>query len=217
MDLNLVQKFSVWILPVLFAITVHEAAHGYAARFFGDHTAAKLGRLSLNPLKHIDLVGTVALPIATFFLGGFVFGWAKPVPVNARNLRNPRQDMIWVALAGPGSNLLMAVFWTLVMALGHGLAGQGAGDFALPLVLMGQAGIFINLLLMLFNLLPIPPLDGGRVLLSLLPPPLAAQVVRVEPFGILILLALMFTGVLWTVLGPVMGAMTQWFMGFVLP
>ncbi len=217
MDFNLIQKFSIWILPVLFAITVHEAAHGYAARFFGDHTAASLGRLSLNPFKHIDPIGTVALPIATFFLGGFVFGWAKPVPVDMRNLRNPRFDMAWVAMAGPASNFAMAVFWLLMMALGQWLAGQGVGDWALPLVLMGQAGIFINLLLMLFNLLPIPPLDGGRVLVSFLPQNLALMVSKVEPFGFVLLLALMFSGVLWTVLGPILNGMTQWMMGFVLP
>ncbi len=217
MDFNLIQKFSIWVLPVLFAITVHEAAHGYAARFFGDSTAASLGRLSLNPLKHIDPVGTIVLPIVTFFIGGFVFGWAKPVPVDMRNLRNPRVDMAWVAMAGPASNFAMAVFWALMMALGQWLAGHGLGDFALPLVLMGQAGVFINLLLMLFNLLPIPPLDGGRVLVSLLPPRMGMQVARIEPFGFVLLLALMFTGVLWTLLGPVLSGMTQWMTGFVLP
>ncbi|TQV64102.1 MAG: site-2 protease family protein [Halothiobacillaceae bacterium] len=209
MDLNLIQKFSIWILPALFAITVHEAAHGYAARYFGDPTAASLGRLSLNPLRHIDPIGTVLLPIATFFLSGFIFGWAKPVPVDARNLRNPRRDMAWVALAGPGSNLAMALFWALMMALAQWLAGMGMGEMAVPLALMGQAGVMINLLLMLFNLLPIPPLDGGRVLVSLLPPALALPLARLEPFGLLILIALLVSGVLWAVLGPILLGMNS--------
>lgn len=217
MDLNLIQKFTVWILPALFAITVHEAAHGYAARFFGDDTAARLGRLSLNPLRHIDPIGTVLLPIATFFLSGFIFGWAKPVPVDARNLRNPRRDMAWVSLAGPGSNFVMAIFWGLMMALAQTLADKGLGTVAVPLALMGQAGVFINLLLMLLNLVPIPPLDGGRILVSLLPPPLGAQLARIEPFGLLILILLLMSGVLWAVLGPLLHAMNGWITGFFLP
>ncbi|MDM7322746.1 MAG: site-2 protease family protein [Gammaproteobacteria bacterium] len=217
MDLNLIQKFTVWILPALFAITVHEAAHGYAARFFGDDTAARLGRLSLNPLRHIDPIGTVLLPIGTFFLSGFIFGWAKPVPVDARNLRNPRRDMAWVSLAGPGSNLVMAIFWGLMMALAQTLAAKGLGTVAVPLALMGQAGVFINLLLMLFNLVPIPPLDGGRILVSLLPPPLGAQLARIEPFGLLILILLLVTGVLWAFLGPLLDAMNGWITGLFLP
>ncbi|MEW6691908.1 MAG: site-2 protease family protein [Pseudomonadota bacterium] len=217
MDLNLIQKFTVWILPALFAITVHEAAHGYAARFFGDDTAARLGRLSLNPLRHIDPIGTVLLPIATFFLSGFIFGWAKPVPVDARNLRNPRRDMAWVSLAGPGSNLVMAIFWGLMMALAQTLADKGLGTVAVPLALMGQAGVFINLLLMLLNLVPIPPLDGGRILVSLLPPPLGAQLARIEPFGLLILILLLVTGVLWAFLGPLLHAMNGLITGLFLP
>ncbi|MFZ5579669.1 MAG: site-2 protease family protein [Pseudomonadota bacterium] len=217
MDLNLIQKFSVWILPALFAITVHEAAHGYAARHFGDPTAASLGRLSLNPLRHIDPIGTVAVPIAMFFVMGFIFGWAKPVPVDPRNMRHPRGDMAWVALAGPASNLLMAVFWALMMGLGQWLAGQGVSEVALPLVLMGQAGVTINLLLMLFNLLPIPPLDGGRVLVSALPPALGYQFARLEPFGMLILVALLATGVLGNVLGPMLAAMNEFIVGFFVP
>ncbi len=217
MDLNLIQKFTIWILPALFAITVHEAAHGYAARFFGDDTAARLGRLSLNPLRHIDPIGTVLLPIATFFLSGFIFGWAKPVPVDARNLRNPRRDMAWVSLAGPGSNLVMAIFWGLMMALAQTLADKGLGTVAVPLALMGQAGVFINLLLMLLNLVPIPPLDGGRILVSLLPPPLGAQLARIEPFGLLILILLLVTGVLWAFLGPLLHAMNGLITGLFLP
>ncbi|MGB9577680.1 MAG: site-2 protease family protein [Halothiobacillaceae bacterium] len=217
MDLNLIQKLTVWILPALFAITVHEAAHGYAARFFGDDTAARLGRLSLNPLRHIDPIGTVLLPIATFFLSGFIFGWAKPVPVDARNLRNPRRDMAWVSLAGPGSNLIMAIFWGLMMVLAQTLADKGLGAVAVPLALMGQAGVFINLLLMLLNLVPIPPLDGGRILVSLLPPPLGAQLARIEPFGLLILILLLATGVLWAFLGPLLHAMNGWITGLFLP
>ncbi|MFZ5465727.1 MAG: site-2 protease family protein [Pseudomonadota bacterium] len=217
MDLNLIQKFTIWILPALFAITVHEAAHGYAARYFGDDTAARLGRLSLNPLRHIDPIGTVLLPIATFFLSGFIFGWAKPVPVDARNLRNPRRDMAWVSLAGPGSNLAMAIFWGLMMALAQFLADTGLGAVAVPLALMGQAGVFINLLLMLLNLVPIPPLDGGRILVSLLPPPLGAQVARIEPFGLLILILLLVTGVLWAFLGPLFNAMNGFITGLFLP
>lgn len=217
MDLNLIQKFTVWILPALFAITVHEAAHGYAARYLGDDTAARLGRLSFNPLRHIDPIGTVLLPIATFFLSGFIFGWAKPVPVDARKLRNPRRDMAWVSLAGPGSNLVMAIFWGLMMALAQFLADKGVGTVAVPLALMGQAGVFINLLLMLLNLVPIPPLDGGRILVSLLPPPLGAQLARIEPFGLLILILLLVTGVLWAFLGPLLHAMNGLITGLFLP
>ncbi|MEF3192906.1 MAG: site-2 protease family protein [Halothiobacillaceae bacterium] len=217
MELNLIQKFTVWILPALFAITVHEAAHGYAARYLGDDTAARLGRLSFNPLRHIDPIGTVLLPIATFFLSGFIFGWARPVPVDARKLRNPRRDMAWVALAGPGSNLVMAIFWGLMMALAQFLADKGVGTVAVPLALMGQAGVYINLLLMLLNLVPIPPLDGGRILVSLLPPPLGAQLARIEPFGLLILILLLVTGVLWAFLGPLLHAMNGLITGLFLP
>ncbi len=217
MDLTTIQKFSIWILPALFAITVHEAAHGYAARYFGDHTAERMGRLSLNPLRHIDPIGTLILPVVMFFLAGFIFGWAKPVPVDARNMRNPRSNMAWVALAGPGSNLVMAIFWALMMSAGHALAGMGVSEIAVPLALMGEAGVTINLLLMLFNLVPIPPLDGGRVLVSLLPPSLAAPLARVEPFGLIILILLLVTGVLWTVLLPLLIAMSDFIIGLFGP
>ncbi len=217
MDINLIQKFTIWILPALFAITVHEAAHGYAARYFGDDTAARLGRLSLNPLRHIDPIGTLLLPIATFMLSGFIFGWAKPVPVDARNMRHPRRDMAWVALAGPGSNLIMALFWGLMMGLAQWMAAQGMGAMAVPLALMGQAGVFINLLLMLFNLVPIPPLDGGRILVSLLPVRLGAMLARIEPFGLLILILLLVTGVLWALLGPMLLTMNGLITGLFHP
>lgn len=217
MELNAIQQFVIWILPVLFAITVHEAAHGYAARHFGDDTAARLGRLSLNPLRHIDPIGTVLVPTVMFFLSGFVFGWAKPVPVDARNLHNPRRDMAWVALAGPGSNLVMAIFWALMMGLAQWLAGMGMGTVAVPLALMGQAGVFINLVLMLLNLMPIPPLDGGRVLVSMLPPPIAAQVARLEPFGMIILIVLLVTGVLWAILGPLLSGMNSLILSLFVP
>lgn len=217
MELNAIQQFVIWILPVLFAITVHEAGHGYAARHFGDDTAARLGRLSLNPLRHIDPIGTVLVPTVMFFLSGFVFGWAKPVPVDARNLHNPRRDMAWVALAGPGSNLVMAIFWALMMGLAQWLAGMGMGTVAVPLALMGQAGVFINLVLMLLNLMPIPPLDGGRVLVSMLPPPIAAQVARLEPFGMIILIVLLVTGVLWAILGPLLSGMNSLILSLFVP
>jgi len=199
MDFNAtIQTIAVYALPVIFAITLHEAAHGYAARHFGDNTAWMLGRISLNPLRHIDPVGTVLVPLATLLLGGILFGWAKPVPVNFDALRRPRQDMLWVALAGPGANLVMALFWALMLKLSPMLPPF----FGVPLELMGQAGILINVILLVLNLLPIPPLDGGRVATSLLPPRLAWRFAAVERYGLIILLVLLFTGVLGAVLWP---------------
>ncbi|MFP4154486.1 MAG: site-2 protease family protein [Halothiobacillaceae bacterium] len=214
MELTLVQKISIGILPILFAITVHEVAHGWVADRLGDRTARLAGRLTLNPLKHIDPIGTVVLPLAMYALTGFVFGWAKPVPVDPRNLRAPRRDMAIVAAAGPFSNLIMAFGWALLMAIGvHGM-GSSAW-YGEPLALMGQIGVFVNLLLMVFNLLPIPPLDGGRVLVSLVPPRIGAQIGRIEPFGFLILLVLLFTGVLSMTLLPIMSQLMTGIYGVV--
>ncbi|AHE98470.1 site-2 protease family protein [Thioalkalivibrio paradoxus] len=202
---SLIQAIAIWTLPVLFAITVHEAAHGYVARALGDTTAAMLGRLTLNPLKHIDPVGTIAVPLGLLTISSltpgppFVFGWAKPVPVNTRNLGHPQRDMAVVAVAGPLANLLMAVGWALVIKVG--LAVDHA--YSLALVYMGMAGIAINILLMVLNLLPLPPLDGGRVVAGFLPARAARQFERIEPYGLLIVLALLVTGLLGTVIGPV--------------
>ena len=208
MELSLIQKITVFALPVIFAITLHEAAHGYVARYFGDTTAAALGRITLNPLKHIDLVGTILVPLAILLtsklLGGgmILFGWAKPVPVNFGQLRRPKQDMLWVAAAGPGMNLVMALFWALMIQLGHALGSSFAST---PLMLMGAAGVFINVILMALNLIPLPPLDGGRIAVSLLPVRQAIQFSRLEPYGLFILLALLFTGVLGIILWPLIG------------
>lgn len=204
--LNTVQILAILAIPVLFAITAHEAAHGWAANRLGDHTATMLGRVSFNPLKHIDPVGTVLVPIGIFLIssaGGapFLFGWAKPVPVDWRNLRHPRRDMALVAVAGPGANLLMAIFWGLTIRLGIALWGHSEW-LALPLIYMGAAGVLINVLLMLVNLVPLPPLDGGRVMTALLPPRLAQGYARLEPFGLIILLVLLVTGALGEVLLP---------------
>ncbi|BCB27882.1 peptidase M50 [Sulfurimicrobium lacus] len=199
MELTLIQQIAVYALPVIFAITLHEAAHGYAAKHFGDTTAYMLGRVSLNPLRHIDPVGTVLVPLVTLALGGILFGWAKPVPVNFGHLRNPKKDMLWVAAAGPGANLFMALFWGLVMKIGLTMP---EGSLALPMALMGKAGITINTVLMVLNLLPLPPLDGGRIAVSLLPSRLAYSYARIEPYGMIILIALLFSGVLNFVLWP---------------
>lgn len=199
MELTLIQQIAVYALPVIFAITLHEAAHGYAAKHFGDTTAYMLGRISLNPLRHIDPVGTVLVPLVTLALGGILFGWAKPVPVNFNHLRHPKRDMLWVAAAGPAANLAMALFWALVMKAGLSMPESSLG---LPMALMGKAGITINAVLMVLNLLPLLPLDGGRIAVSLLPPPLAYSYSRLEPYGMIILVVLLFSGVLGTILWP---------------
>lgn len=200
-ELNVMQRLAVWALPVLFAITVHEVAHGWVAKHLGDPTAEMLGRLTLNPLRHIDPVGTLLVPGMLLLLGGFIFGWAKPVPVTYENLRNPKRDMAIVAAAGPLANLLMAAGWALLLKVAIGLSGD-LDWVALPLLYMSGAGITINVILMVLNLLPLPPLDGGRVLTGLLPDRAAWQLGRIEPYGFIILLALLATGLLGRLLGP---------------
>ena len=206
MDINqFVQTVAIYALPVLFAITLHEAAHGYVARHFGDMTAYAQGRISLNPARHIDLVGTIIVPIAILAVSkftagaGLLFGWAKPVPVNYSALRRPRQNMLWVAAAGPGANLVMAIAWALLLKISLVMPEN---YFAEPLRLMSKAGINVNLVLMLLNLLPILPLDGGRILASLLPSRIAWGYAKLEPLGFPILLVLLFTSTLGVILAP---------------
>jgi Zn-dependent protease len=206
---SLIPTLAIWALPVLLAITLHEAAHGYVARHFGDPTADLAGRITLNPFKHIDPVGTILVPgailaISTLFGGaGVLFGWAKPVPVNFNRLRKPKADMLWVAAAGPFMNLVMALGWAAIFRMASSGAETG---FTIPLMKMADAGMQINAVLMLLNLLPIPPLDGGRIAVSLLPHRLAWQFSRLEPYGFPILLLLLFTGVLGRILWPMMAA-----------
>ena len=200
---NLIQTVLIYALPVLFAITVHEAAHGYIAHHFGDNTAYRMGRVTLNPTKHIDPVGTILMPLLLYFAtsGAFLFGYAKPVPVNFGNLRNPKRDMVWVALAGPGANLVQAWLWGVLLYL---LVGTGITEaFFLK---MCKAGMLVNVVMFAFNLFPLPPLDGGRILVGLLPYRQAAMVSRIEPWGFFIVMALVISGIvssLW--LQPVMG------------
>lgn len=211
MELNLVQVIAVYALPVIFAITLHEAAHGYVAKHFGDLTAYSQGRVSLNPIRHIDPIGTVILPLvllalSKLFGGGFIFGWAKPVPVNFANLRNPKRDMLWVAAAGPAANLAMMIFWVLMVKLSF---MEFMGAFSLPLALMGAAGVLVNAIFMVLNLLPIPPLDGGRIVVSLLPHKQAYQFSRIEPYGFFIIIGLLFLKVLDYVMWPLVAIAIQ--------
>lgn len=203
-ELTLIERLAIWALPVIFAITVHEVAHGWVAERFGDPTARRLGRITLNPGKHIDPIGTLLVPGFLLLAGGFVFGWAKPVPVTYENLRNPKRDMALVAAAGPGVNLLMALMWGLVIRLAYGL--DLSPGITQGMVLMGIAGIQINVILMVLNLLPLPPLDGSKVLAGFVSNRTEAQLMRLEPYGFIIILGLLVTGVLSTVLLPPVSA-----------
>ncbi len=210
---NLIQTVAIYALPVLFAITLHEAAHGYAARHFGDNTAAALGRITLNPMKHIDPVGTILMPLLLYFAtsGAFLFGYAKPVPVRFGNLNNPKRDMVWVALAGPGANLVQAVLWGVLSVL-----LQSAEVEEYFFLQMCQGGVLVNVVMFAFNLFPLPPLDGGRILVGLLPYRQAMLVSRIEPWGFFIVMALVLAGIvssLW--MQPVM-ALTLWLLKIVL-
>ncbi len=207
-DFSMMQTVAIWTLPVLFAITVHEVAHGWVAKQRGDKTAMMMGRLTLNPTKHIDPVGTVLLPLLLVVMQtGFVFGWAKPVPVTTQNLNNPKQDMVWVALAGPASNGVMALLWLGIMMIGALLLHTFPWA-AEPMIYMGQAGVLINVVLMVLNLIPLPPLDGGRIVTGLLPGPLSWKFSRIEPYGFFILIALLATGILGQILGPLIFSVT---------
>jgi Zn-dependent protease len=210
---HLIQTVAIYALPVLFAITVHEAAHGYAARHFGDNTAWMLGRITLNPVRHIDPVGTILMPLLLYFAtsGAFLFGYAKPVPVRFDRLRNPKRDMVWVALAGPGANLVQAFLWGALLYVFEGL---GVSE---PFFLkMCQGGILVNVVMFAFNLFPLPPLDGGRILVGLLPHRQAAMVSRVEPYGFFIVMALVIAGIVSSVwMQPVM-ALTFGFLNILL-
>lgn len=205
-------RLSVAVIPILFAITLHEVAHGWVARHFGDPTAERAGRLTLNPLKHIDPVGTVVVPLVMLLFSGgsMIFGWAKPVPVMFQNLRNPRRDMIVVAAAGPAANLVMAMGWAVLAASQETLLGLGEPATMWLYNVCGW-GILINCVLAVFNMLPLPPLDGGRVLAGLLPPAQARILQRIEPFGFMIVVILMMSGVLWTLLEPPLFFFTDFF------
>ena len=203
----MVQAVAIAALPIVLAITLHEAAHGYAAKHFGDPTAYLEGRITANPLKHIDPIGTIVVPLAILLLstGGILFGWAKPVPVNFGNLRHPKRDMLWVAAAGPGANLVMAMIWALVLKTAWMLP---LNYFSVPMSEMAKTGIYINISLLVLNLFPLPPLDGGRIAVSLLPHRLAWKFAQLERWGFPILLVLLFTGILGSILRPLMTVVT---------
>ncbi|MBB1628915.1 site-2 protease family protein [Achromobacter sp. UMC71] len=213
---DIIQTIAVYAIPVIFAITLHEAAHGYVARMLGDPTAYQAGRVSLNPARHIDPVGTLLVPVVILLMSklmgssGMLFGWAKPVPVDFGRLRRPKKDMLWVALAGPAANLLMSILWVFSLRLFLESGMQESFWFE-----MAMAGVQVNLVLMALNLLPIPPLDGGRILFSLLPNRLAWQYAKIEPYGMVIVIVLLVTNVLWVLMSPILALGTtivQWFL-----
>jgi len=203
MELTLIQKIAVWSLPILFAITLHEVAHGWVASLFGDQTARFSGRLSLNPLKHIDPIGTVLLPLLMMAVSNVIFGWAKPVPVDPRNLHHPQRDMVFVAIAGPFANFLMALFWAGIQKIGMLAVLHDNTWLGTPLAYMGSAGVMINIVLLALNLLPLPPLDGAKVLSGFLPRKMAYYFSQMEPYSFFILILLLFSGALFYVMGPI--------------
>lgn len=208
LELPTIQLIAIAIIPLLLAIVVHEVAHGWVARQLGDDTAYLMGRLTLNPLKHIDPIGTILVPLVLILTVGFAFGWAKPVPVNFNNLRNRRRDTILVAAAGPLANLLMAITWALIAKLAS-LLPDSIAMLTSPLIYMSMFGMIINAILMVFNLIPIPPTDGGRIATNLLPPHFGYQLSRIEPYGFLIILALLLSGILWQLFDMVIQTVMQ--------
>jgi len=208
-EFPIVYKVLIWAVPAVFAITLHEVGHGMVAKILGDTTAEDMGRLTINPIKHVDLLGTIFVPIMIFYLSGFIFGWAKPVPINWNNLKNKKRDIALVALAGPFANLLMIIFWLFIAIFFVNLSEQGGITENLFIYYMAWAGIIINFLLMIINLFPIPPLDGSRVLFSFLPNKAAFEYLKLERYGLLILLILLITGVLTKIIGPIMEAFQE--------
>jgi len=208
-EFSIAYQVLIWAIPAVFAITLHEVGHGMVAKILGDTTAEDMGRLTINPIKHVDMLGTIFVPIAMFYLSGFIFGWAKPVPINWNNLKNKKRDISLVALAGPFANLLMIIFWLFIAIFFVNFLEQGNAAENLFIFYMALAGIIINFLLMIVNLLPIPPLDGSRVLFSVLPSKWAFEYIKLERYGLLILLILLVTGVLTRIIGSVMTAFQE--------
>lgn len=215
-QLTTLETIAVAIIPMVYAVVVHEIAHGWTAKLLGDETAWRMGRLSLNPIKHIDPIGTIVVPIVLILLAGFAFGWAKPVPVNFNQLHHPRRDMALVAVAGPAANLLMAVFWALVLKLVT-IIPDNTGGFVLAVFYMALFGIMINIVLMVFNLIPLPPADGGRIATGLLPPKAGQVLARIEPYGLIILVILLATGMIGRVMQPLLQSVLRLIQAIISP